>query len=212
MSDPLTALMHAVQVMNLLKTLITKASRERDETTTGGYSPMSFHSSDRQSDEEFDSHQDMDTSCELRGPASDYDDQQAHYSHSNEDDDDDDGNDVESLTEVEGCFLKPLDKSNDVNPSDFLEESAEISDLHKNHGSSPSWSAINAESSSISFTDYSKTRNSSLSTSDEEVSGASFIMAFRCKVDGESPSKVCEDKDEDNLQNMIVVDELTESI
>ncbi|KAG8370678.1 hypothetical protein BUALT_Bualt13G0008300 [Buddleja alternifolia] len=31
MSDPLTALMHAVQVMNLLKTLIVKTLRERDE-------------------------------------------------------------------------------------------------------------------------------------------------------------------------------------
>ncbi|KAH7678763.1 Rho GTPase activation protein [Dioscorea alata] len=34
MSDPLTALMHAVQVMNLLKTLILKVLREREETAS----------------------------------------------------------------------------------------------------------------------------------------------------------------------------------
>ncbi|XWS36232.1 hypothetical protein CRYUN_Cryun20dG0067700 [Craigia yunnanensis] len=46
MSDPLTALMHVVQVMNLLKTLIMKTLRERGETATGGYFPMSSHSCD----------------------------------------------------------------------------------------------------------------------------------------------------------------------
>ncbi|CAM8987845.1 unnamed protein product [Rhodiola kirilowii] len=35
MSDPLTALMHAVQVMNFLKTLILKKLREREEFTPG---------------------------------------------------------------------------------------------------------------------------------------------------------------------------------
>lgn len=35
MSDPLTALMHAVQVMNFLKTLILKALREREEIALG---------------------------------------------------------------------------------------------------------------------------------------------------------------------------------
>ncbi|MFQ6633574.1 hypothetical protein Gotur_010542, partial [Gossypium turneri] len=73
MSDPLTALMHAVQVMNLLKTLIIKTLRKREETAMGGYSPMSSHSCDCPTDEEFDSQPEMDTSCELRGPTSDYD-------------------------------------------------------------------------------------------------------------------------------------------
>ncbi|CAN6203655.1 unnamed protein product [Urochloa humidicola] len=49
MSDPLTALMHAVQVMNLLKTLILKTLRERDEDDAGAYS--SFSSSPCQSEE-----------------------------------------------------------------------------------------------------------------------------------------------------------------
>lgn len=50
MSDPLTALMHAVQVMNFLKTLILKTLREREEATLGPYclssssSPSSSHS------------------------------------------------------------------------------------------------------------------------------------------------------------------------
>ncbi|CAL5075933.1 unnamed protein product [Urochloa decumbens] len=49
MSDPLTALMHAVQVMNLLKTLILRRLRERDDDDAGAYS--SFSSSPSQSEE-----------------------------------------------------------------------------------------------------------------------------------------------------------------
>ena len=45
MSDPLTALMHAVQVMNLLKTLILKTLRERDDDDAGAYSSFSYSSS-----------------------------------------------------------------------------------------------------------------------------------------------------------------------
>ncbi|KAK1398951.1 Rho GTPase-activating protein 2 [Heracleum sosnowskyi] len=58
MSDPLTALMHAVQVMNLLKTLIMKTLQEREEASSGDYSPMSNYSSHRLTDFE-------NTSCEL---------------------------------------------------------------------------------------------------------------------------------------------------
>ncbi|KAJ1288326.1 hypothetical protein BS78_02G080600 [Paspalum vaginatum] len=39
--NPLTALMHAVQVMNLLKTLILKALREREDDDAGAYSSFS---------------------------------------------------------------------------------------------------------------------------------------------------------------------------
>ncbi|KAG6435172.1 hypothetical protein SASPL_100042 [Salvia splendens] len=70
MSDPLTALMHAVHVMNLLKTLITKTLRERDEAGDEGYSPSSSLSSERQSDEEeeeYDSQQEMETSYQESG-------------------------------------------------------------------------------------------------------------------------------------------------
>ncbi|TVU49989.1 hypothetical protein EJB05_01338, partial [Eragrostis curvula] len=42
MSDPLTALMHAVQVMNFLKTLILRTLRERDDAASGDeYTPYS---------------------------------------------------------------------------------------------------------------------------------------------------------------------------
>lgn len=41
MSDPLTALMHAVQVMNFLKTLILKTIREREDDDEGSYSTFS---------------------------------------------------------------------------------------------------------------------------------------------------------------------------
>jgi len=60
MSDPLTALMHAVQVMNLLKTLILKTLREREDDDAGAYS--SFSSSSSLSDEldEEDGHDQQD--------------------------------------------------------------------------------------------------------------------------------------------------------
>ncbi|KAJ8559294.1 hypothetical protein K7X08_003352 [Anisodus acutangulus] len=105
MSDPLTALMHAVQVMNLLKTLIMKTLRERGEAEEDGeYSPMSSRSSGRQTDEEFDSQQEMDTRCESAGPASD--DDEHRYSYSSEERDE-----VESLSEIEESILRQLDKN-----------------------------------------------------------------------------------------------------
>ncbi|RDX80689.1 Rho GTPase-activating protein 2, partial [Mucuna pruriens] len=91
MSDPLTALMHAVQVMNLLKTLILKTLREREEAAAG-YSPMSSHSSDRQSEDDYDSQQEMDTSGELR--------------QANEEE----GEGGASVSEIVECFLKRLDE------------------------------------------------------------------------------------------------------
>ncbi|KAI6674691.1 hypothetical protein NL676_002597 [Syzygium grande] len=106
MSDPLTALMHAVQVMNLLKTLIMKTLREREEAAAGGYSPMSSRSSGRQTDYEYDSQQEMDTSCELRGPTSDFDDNEdANYSRSCVDEDE-----GRSPSEIEDCFLRQLEE------------------------------------------------------------------------------------------------------
>ncbi|XP_047155942.1 rho GTPase-activating protein 2-like [Vigna umbellata] len=145
MSDPLTALMHAVQVMNLLKTLIMKTLREREETTPGGYSPMSFHSSGRQSEDEYDSQREMDTSGELRGAKSDYD---AHYGHSSE-------GEAESLSEIEECFLKQLDE----NTKGFSQEPA--GHLEK-YVSTISYSAYSMEPS-ISVTDK-KAGNSCLRT------------------------------------------------
>jgi len=69
MSDPLTALMHAVQVMNFLKTLILRTLRERDDAATGGaYTPYSSPASSSRHDAAeccYNSEQDMDRSCEL---------------------------------------------------------------------------------------------------------------------------------------------------
>lgn len=115
MSDPLTALMHAVQVMNLLKTLIVKTLRERRETEGGGYSPMSSSFSDRQTEKEFDIQQEMETRCESPGPASD-DDEQPHYSYNSEDRDE-----IESLSEIEGSFLRQVDE-NDHAKNDFRKQ------------------------------------------------------------------------------------------
>jgi len=107
MSDPLTALMHAVQVMNLLKTLIMKTLREREEAIMDEYSPMSSRSAGRESDEEYDSQQEMDASCESRGPGSDCDKHTGYtrnveYEHENE---------AVPLSEIEECFLRRLNQN-----------------------------------------------------------------------------------------------------
>ncbi|XP_042518690.1 rho GTPase-activating protein 2-like [Macadamia integrifolia] len=166
MSDPLTALMHAVQVMNLLKTLIIKTLREREETATGGYSPFSSHSSDQHSDEDYDSQQEMDTSCELRGPTSDCDDY-ASYSCSIEDEDEDGDN---SSSEIEECFLRKLDEFEA--PIHDGPEEAE-GNLEMEHLSHSSCSGFNTNSNFSSFN--SKNGSSGLSTSDVEDSGINEI-------------------------------------
>ncbi|CAN4093142.1 unnamed protein product [Withania somnifera] len=126
MSDPLTALMHAVQVMNLLKTLIVKTLRERGETEGRGYSPMSSSFSDRQTEKEFDTQQEMENRGESIGPASD-DDEQSHYSYSSEDRDD-----IESLSEMEGSFLRQVDE-NDHAKNDFRKQLQGILGLSTNN-------------------------------------------------------------------------------
>ncbi|MCD7468025.1 Rho GTPase-activating protein 2 [Datura stramonium] len=161
MSDPLTALMHAVQVMNLLKTLIMKTLRERGEAEDGEYSPMSSRSSGRKTDEEFDSQQEMDTSCESAGPASDDDaDEQHRYSYSSED-----REEVESLSEIEESFLRQLDE-NEHAKNDFRKQLEGI--LCRENVISRTASTENGESS-FSFSD-SKIETSGLSISDGEES------------------------------------------
>ncbi|XP_028762269.1 rho GTPase-activating protein 2 [Neltuma alba] len=177
MSDPLTALMHAVQVMNLLKTLIMKTLREREETTTGGYSPMSFRSSDRQSEEGYDSQQEMETSGELRRSKSDYD-EHAHYSPSSEEEE----GSAESLSDIEECFLKQLDE----HTKEYSEEPA--GDLREDCASPISRSGSNMETA-MSFTD-SKTENSCLSCSHGERSRTAQT-ARGSKVETSSPSLGC---------------------
>lgn len=175
MSDPLTALMHAVQVMNLLKTLITKTLRERDEACDGGYSPLSSHSSERQTDEEYDSQQETDTSCESTGLASD-DDEQAQYSPCSKDRDE-----VESLSEIEECFLRQLDE-NESAKNGFRKQLEGI--LSREHVSPASGcSPFNADSCP-SLSD-SRIGSSFLSTSDGEDSRISSI-ASGPKMDKES--------------------------
>ncbi|KAH7517146.1 hypothetical protein FEM48_Zijuj09G0031400 [Ziziphus jujuba var. spinosa] len=201
MSDPLTALMHAVQVMNLLKTLITKTVREREENATGGYSPMSSCSSDHQTDEDFDSQQEMDTSSEFQEQASDYDDN-AHYSHGSEDcsededeaedenkDGDGDGNDdeVQSLTEIEESFLRQLDGDKTVTNS-FMDHSA--GDLQEEECMSPRCCSGSKVESGISFSD-SKDGNSALSTSDGEAYSGKSLVTMGKNVHTESPSIEC---------------------
>ncbi|KAL5994443.1 hypothetical protein ACLOJK_024493 [Asimina triloba] len=111
MVDPSIALMHVVQVMNLLKTLILKTLREREEAATGGSSPFSSTTSDQQIDD-FDNEEAEDMSCESREPTSD--DDQVSYSHSNEE------NDHASLDDIE-CFLRQLDEGTEDVGNDRLQ-------------------------------------------------------------------------------------------
>ncbi|GLU07465.1 hypothetical protein SLE2022_244220 [Rubroshorea leprosula] len=195
MSDPLTALMHAVQVMNLLKTLIMKTLREREETASGGCSPMSSDLSDQQTDEEFDSQQEMDTSCELKGPTPDH--HHACYSNVMED------NDVESFGEIEECFLRQLD--NEMNVTNSFLEAPAGEEQHTNQASPGSCSGFNVESS-ISFTD-SKKENSGLSTSDGEDSVASQGQ----NTQNHGFSKKSLSKKTENPNDMEIVDKLLKS-
>ncbi|GKV12035.1 hypothetical protein SLEP1_g23239 [Rubroshorea leprosula] len=197
MSDPLTALMHAVQVMNLLKTLIIKTLREREETASGGCSPMSSHLSDEQTDEEFDSQQEMDTSCELRGPTPDHD--HARYCNISEDDDE-----VESVGEMEECFLRQLDDSKNVTNSFPEVSSGEQQQI--NQASPRSSSAFNVESG-ISLIE-NKNENYGLSTRYGEDSGASHGPNTQNHV---LPMKNLSKRGGNN-NDMEMVDKLVESI
>jgi hypothetical protein len=97
--------------MNLLKTLILKTLRDREDSLTSEYSSMSSHSSDHQSeDEDYDSQQEMDTSGEMKRAKLDYDDH-VDYNHNIEE--------VASVSEIEECFLEQLD---DVKTKRFTEE------------------------------------------------------------------------------------------
>lgn len=203
MSDPLTALMHAVQVMNLLKTLIMKTLREREETTTGGYSPMSFRSSDRQSEDGYDSQQEMETSGELRGTKSDYDDNNDH-SHCHSSEEDEEGGAESSLSEIEECFLQKLDETTkgcSGEPGGYFQDDG--------YGSSPrSCSGYNMESA-ISFTD-SKTGISCSSFTYGEKSRTAQTSARSSNVDAtSSPSIGCSSSNNNDVEMM---DKLKDSI
>ncbi|KAL9142792.1 hypothetical protein ABFS82_14G194700 [Erythranthe guttata] len=109
MLDPLTALMHAVQVMNLLKALISKKLREREESAEGVSSPtvssrFSFRQKEYYGQHDID---DDDASCESRGTASD-------------------DEDVESLSEVEECFLRQMDESENAKQDGFRRQMERI--------------------------------------------------------------------------------------
>ncbi|KAK9084091.1 hypothetical protein Scep_030562 [Stephania cephalantha] len=179
MSDPLTALMHAVQVMNLLKTLIIKTLREREETATGGYSPFSSRNSDRQGDQDFDSQHETDTSCELRTQSSHYSDH-ADYSHQSSENEEE----GEPMDDVEECFLRQLEEDE----YQFVENEIQECnvDPREQCASSSTCSGFNAKSGfSISG---SKTASSGSSTSDEEGSPASTVTK------NASPSEGCQRK------------------
>ncbi|KAG9457536.1 hypothetical protein H6P81_002044 [Aristolochia fimbriata] len=106
MADPLTALMHAVQVMNLLKTLILRTLREREEVAMREESwSGSCPSSECQTDDELDSQDEMDMACGRREHTSD--DDNGNYTQSS-------GEEGDSVQEIEECFLRQLEEKEEL--------------------------------------------------------------------------------------------------
>ncbi|CAA0828564.1 Rho GTPase-activating protein 2 [Striga hermonthica] len=160
MSDPLTALMHAVQVMNLLKTLILKKLRERKEaaaTTTRSKPLSSSHFTDRQ--------QLMDSSCESTCQDSDNDDE--------------DEVEVESLaSEIEDRFVRPSDENENPRKDDFRKQLERILCNRENASPIRKHNRFYADSC-VSFSD-SRVGSSCISTSDDDEARLSSI-AFRSR-------------------------------
>lgn len=166
MSDPLTALMHAVQVMNLLKTLITKTLREREEANDGGYSPSSSLSS-RQSEEEeeYDSQHEMETSCES---ASDEEEEEE------EEEQDRDG--VESLSDIEECFLRQFGENQNAKDG-FCKQLEKIISRDQENCSSPfSASDSRIGSSFLSTSDGDESRISSTTASGVKMAASNLDL------------------------------------
>lgn len=115
MTDPLTALMHAVQVMNLLKTLITRTLAEREGTTSGseGYSPS--HSSNSQTESESDNAQDMEVSCESQGTDSESGREEDEVQQQEEEH-------LSHQSSIEKCFLSQLNNNARVSNSSMSED------------------------------------------------------------------------------------------
>lgn len=139
MSDPLTALMHAVQVMNLLKTLILKVLREREETASeedySSYSssPVS-NQQDDYDDEDCGSQKEMDTNVVNDAQATTNHQMDVNMNTSSEITErtldcfivdyrntSDEGDDC--MRDIEDCFLKQLewkeDQTTPLSCSDF---------------------------------------------------------------------------------------------
>ncbi|KAK1278919.1 hypothetical protein QJS04_geneDACA003318 [Acorus gramineus] len=108
MADPLTALMHAVQVMNLLKTLILKTIREREEAAVGENWSFSSPSSYQQSDDDSDRLQEVDMSSELREQSSDDDCVSNRYSVGES------GGEDDAMSSIEECFLRRLEEKQEM--------------------------------------------------------------------------------------------------
>ncbi|KAL1542681.1 Rho GTPase-activating protein 2 [Salvia divinorum] len=189
MSDPLTALMHAVQVMNLLKTLITKTLRERDEAGEGGYSPSSSLSSERQFDEEeYDSQQEMETSCESASEG------------------DEERDEVESLSEIEESFLRQLNENQNAKKG-FCKQLEGILCRDQESGSSP----INADSC-LSVSD-SRVESPFFSTSDGEDSRmSSAVSGLKMAAEDQPSAATIQELHDVVNQDMDMVDNVVESV
>lgn len=144
MSDPLTALMHAVQVTNLLRTLIVRRVRERGDAAAGD-GPASPRSCDGTQHKNLDDHNE----CDSAGLATD-----DEYEYESD-----------SLSDIEYCFSRQLDE-HDSAKDGFRRQLERI--LCRDQSSPINGSALQADSG-VSFSE-SRMGSSSTSTSDDECS------------------------------------------
>ncbi|KAH6796523.1 Rho GTPase activating protein with PAK-box/P21-Rho-binding domain-containing protein [Perilla frutescens var. hirtella] len=156
MSDPLTALMHAVQVTNLLETLITRRIRERGEAV-----PVSPRFSDRKKHKKYDDHGVMAS-----------DDEGIHqYSPISED-----RYESDSLSDIEYCFSRQHDEQENAKDG-FRKQLERI--LCRDQSSPINGSTLHTDSG-VSFL-YSQIGSSSTSTSDDEASRSRSRSRSRSK-------------------------------
>uniref|UniRef100_A0A7N0ZW48 Uncharacterized protein n=1 Tax=Kalanchoe fedtschenkoi TaxID=63787 RepID=A0A7N0ZW48_KALFE len=167
MSDPLTALMHAVQVMNLLKTLIMKTIREREEASDGySASPSPSSYSSQASDGGLDSQHETDMDCECTRPS-----MESEYNYGTQFSDsrrDEGGEEAEFLAEIEECFLKHINEAEEIISGQVMPPE----DTNRSHNiiaapTSDSGMSLSANTRTTGST-------SSVTSAEEEDSGDSF--------------------------------------
>lgn len=153
MSDPLTALMHAVQVTNLLETLITRRIRERGEAA-----PASPSFSDRKRHKKYGDEHECQSDDEEASP----------YSPISED-----RYESDSLSDIEYCFSRQLDEHENAKDG-FRKQLERILCRDQSSPINGSSSTLHMDSG-VSFP-CSRVGSSSTSTSDDDASRSRFLQ------------------------------------
>lgn len=151
---------------------MSSCSSDHHQTDEDLYSHTDHH----HTDEDLYSQQDMDTGSE-RGQVSDDEEENTHFSHDSEDEEDHD--EVQSLKQIEECFLRQLDDNKGVTTS-FTNE---------NYVNPECCSGQNKMEESVISVTESNEANSGLTTSDGEegivIDSGKSLMSLEKRVDAE---------------------------